>query len=36
MEAVPKYVETARDFKSYGKRKGDLPLQREGEVVDFR
>jgi hypothetical protein len=24
------------EMKSYGKRKGDLPLQREGEVVDFR
>jgi hypothetical protein len=30
------WTETKRDFENYAKRKGDLPLQKEGETVDFR
>jgi hypothetical protein len=35
-QAVPTWVETKRDFEAYAKRKGDLPLQKEGETIDFR
>lgn len=35
-QAVPSWTETKRDFENFAKRKGDLPLQQEGEVIDFR
>lgn len=35
-QAVPAWTETKRDFENYAKRKGDLPLQKEGETIDFR
>ncbi|KAM3567887.1 hypothetical protein VYU27_009975, partial [Nannochloropsis oceanica] len=34
--AVPAWEETHRNFTNYGKRKGALPLQVEGETIDFR
>lgn len=35
-ESVPKYVEKYRDFTSYEKRKGDLPVQKESDPIDLR
>lgn len=35
-QAVPAWAETKRDFETFAKRKGDLPLQKEGETIDFR
>lgn len=35
-QAVPAWTETKRDFENFAKRKGDLPLQQEGEAIDFR
>ncbi|CAM9578221.1 unnamed protein product, partial [Pylaiella littoralis] len=34
--AVPSFKETARDFKSFGRRTGALPMQQESDPVDVR
>ncbi|CAM9322521.1 unnamed protein product, partial [Phaeothamnion confervicola] len=34
--AVPTYLETSRNFQSFGRRSGALPAQREGDATDLR
>eukprot|EP00854_Cymbomonas_tetramitiformis_P022742 gene22742-27455_t len=36
MKAAVPYTETTRDFKSFGRREGCLPEQRDGDSLDFR
>lgn len=33
---VPAYEEAHRDFKTFTRRKGDLPAQKAGDAIDFR
>ena len=34
--AIPEWTETTRDFMNFSKRKGDLPIQIEGDIMDIR
>ena len=34
--AIPEWTETTRDFMNFSKRKGDLPVQIEGDIMDIR
>lgn len=34
--AIPAWTETTRDFMKFNKRKGDLPMQQEGDTMDIR
>ena len=34
--AIPEWVESTRDFMNFSKRKGDLPVQIEGDIMDIR
>jgi (E)-4-hydroxy-3-methylbut-2-enyl-diphosphate synthase len=33
---IPAWTETTRDFMNFSKRKGDLPVQIEGDAIDIR
>eukprot|EP00597_Dinobryon_sp_UTEXLB2267_P015824 CAMPEP_0170117650 /NCGR_PEP_ID=MMETSP0020_2-20130122/13139_1 /TAXON_ID=98059 /ORGANISM="Dinobryon sp., Strain UTEXLB2267" /LENGTH=667 /DNA_ID=CAMNT_0010346295 /DNA_START=244 /DNA_END=2250 /DNA_ORIENTATION=+ len=35
-DAIPAWEETIRDVTSFSRRRGDLPAQQEGDVVDVR
>lgn len=34
--AIPAWTESTRDFMKFNKRKGDLPIQQEGDAMDIR
>ena len=34
--AIPAWTESTRDFMKFNKRKGDLPVQQEGDAMDIR
>lgn len=34
--AIPAWTESTRDFMKFNKRKGDLPMQQEGDAMDIR
>lgn len=34
--AIPAWTESTRDFMKFNKRKGDLPVQIEGDAMDIR
>jgi len=33
---IPEWIESTRDFMNFSKRKGDLPVQIEGDMMDIR